>query len=96
MLTDTEQQCIDRLRYLCDIGGVSTSTMWQVAHVTIAALQNMRGDSISRSLISLRMRTMIDTLEYLIENGYCDHKPVGRERLAQAFKKKLAHPTLTN
>ncbi|MGN0896283.1 MAG: hypothetical protein ACI4NC_05905 [Succinivibrio sp.] len=46
-------------------------------------------DSISRSLISLRMRTMIDTLEYLIENGYCDHKPVGRERLAQVFKKKL-------
>lgn len=89
MLTDNEQKCIDRLRYLCDIGGVNTSTMWKVAHISLASLPSMCEDSISRSLISLRMRTMIDTLEYLIENGYCDHKPVGRERLVQVFKKKL-------
>ena len=90
MLTDIEQQCIDRLRFLCDIGGVSTSIMWQVAHIAITALPNMRDNSIARSLISLRMRTMIDTLEYLIEQGECDHKPVGRERLSQAFTKRLS------
>ena len=46
-------------------------------------------DYVESRTYSLRMRTMIDTLEYLIDNGYCDHKPVGREHLAQVFKKKL-------